>query len=347
MSGDRDTYRTLTALSVLVVALIAAAVSYLHIFTLAERYGQPEAAAIMLPISIDGAVCTSSLAMLRSARLDISAPWLARGMLVLAVGATLACNVAYGLPHGWPGALLSGWPAVAFIGSAEVAISMSRRAQLIAPASEPVPEQPEQRVMTEAATPAHDPLPVVRTRKYGTRRKGKSRRGGSLADRQARRAALEAEAMTILAAEPGSGLRRSADGWTAQWRRPSAFSSASGAPRGSRCPERTRPALAGAPQGTVQGRAQRGGGPHPLLQIGGTGLRPVPIIAIRSLLILSRICVPIHRWTCDGQTGRASLSSAATGTRGDLAASPCLVHNRSLTEGVSRLRDSRWLAWHV
>jgi hypothetical protein len=39
----------------------------------------------------------------------------------------LACNVGFGLPHGWPCALLSGWPAVAFVGSAEVANSMSRK----------------------------------------------------------------------------------------------------------------------------------------------------------------------------------------------------------------------------
>lgn len=201
MSGDRDTYRTLTAASVLVVAVIAAAASYLHIFTLAERYGQPEAAAIMLPISIDGAVCTSSLAMLRSARLDISAPWLARGMLVLAVGATLACNVAYGLPHGWPGALLSGWPAVAFIGSAEVAISMSRRTQVIAQA-----EAAESETVSEVTTePVVAPVAARSPQRPRRRHASKSRRGGSLPQRKAARAAMEAEAVAILGAEPGIG----------------------------------------------------------------------------------------------------------------------------------------------
>jgi len=48
----------------------------------------------------------------------VSAPWLARTGLVLAVMATLAADVASGLPHGWPGALLAGWPAVAFVISA-------------------------------------------------------------------------------------------------------------------------------------------------------------------------------------------------------------------------------------
>jgi len=122
-----DRYRPLTAAAVLLVAAIAAVVSYMHVATLALHYGQAPLAAYLLPLSIDGMVATSSLVLLRSARAGVSAPWLARTGLVLAVVATLAANVASGLPHGWPGALLAGWPAVAFVISAETAIAMSRR----------------------------------------------------------------------------------------------------------------------------------------------------------------------------------------------------------------------------
>ena len=125
MTGDR--YRPVTAAAVLLVAAIAAVVSYMHVATLALDYGQPPLAAYLLPLSIDGMVATSSLVLLRSARTGVSAPWLARTGLVLAVLATLAANVASGLPAGWPGALLAGWPAVAFVISAETAIAMSRR----------------------------------------------------------------------------------------------------------------------------------------------------------------------------------------------------------------------------
>ena len=125
MTADR--YRPLTAAAVLLVATIAAVVSYMHVATLALRYGQPPLAAYLLPLSIDGLVASSSLVMLRAARAQVSAPWLARTGLVLAVVATLAANVASGAAHGWPGALLAGWPAVAFVISAETAISMSRR----------------------------------------------------------------------------------------------------------------------------------------------------------------------------------------------------------------------------
>ncbi len=43
--------------------------------------------------------------------------------------ATLACNVAYGAPFGQSGELLSGWPAVAFVGSVEMVLVMVRRAR--------------------------------------------------------------------------------------------------------------------------------------------------------------------------------------------------------------------------
>jgi hypothetical protein len=62
---------------------------------LAIRYGQPPLAAYLLPVSIDGLVAVSSLVMVRAARTRVSASWLARTGLVLAVIATLTCNVGY------------------------------------------------------------------------------------------------------------------------------------------------------------------------------------------------------------------------------------------------------------
>jgi hypothetical protein len=43
-------------------------------------------------------------------------------MLALGVAATVAANVAYGLPFGVVGSLVSAWPAIAFVGSVEMAI---------------------------------------------------------------------------------------------------------------------------------------------------------------------------------------------------------------------------------
>lgn len=136
--AERDAYRVLTAAAVLVVAAIAAVVSYVHIEHLAVVNGQTPLAALLLPLSIDGAVAAASMVMLRAARAGLPPPGLARFMLGLSVAATLAANLAYGLPHGAPGALISGWPAVAFIGSVEMVIGMVRRARAV-PGPQPVP----------------------------------------------------------------------------------------------------------------------------------------------------------------------------------------------------------------
>jgi hypothetical protein len=71
-----------------------------------------------------------------------------RDWAVLALTATtLACNVGYGVAHGWPGALLSGWPAVAFMVAAETAITMTRQRP-----AEPAPG---------TGTPALDGRPIA------------------------------------------------------------------------------------------------------------------------------------------------------------------------------------------
>jgi hypothetical protein len=135
------TDKTTTA-AVLLVAAIAAVVSYMHVATLALRYGQPPLAAYLLPLSIDGMVATCSTVMLRAAQARLATPWQARAGLVLAVAATLAANVASGAAHGWPGALVAGWPAVAFVVSAETAITMSRRHRVKTAAKQPASERP-------------------------------------------------------------------------------------------------------------------------------------------------------------------------------------------------------------
>lgn len=126
-----------TAAAVLLVAAIAAVVSFVHIDHLAVTHGQTTLAATLLPISIDGTVAAASLVMFRAARAGLGTPWLARVMLGLSVVATLAANIAYGARYWLAGSLLSGWPAVAFIGSAEMAIGMVRRVRRAIPSGAP------------------------------------------------------------------------------------------------------------------------------------------------------------------------------------------------------------------
>ena len=89
MTGDVPV-RRMAAAAVLLVAAIAAVISYVHIERLAVTHGQTALAAYLLPLSIDGTVAAASLAMLRAARAGLGTPRLARFMLGLAVAATLA-----------------------------------------------------------------------------------------------------------------------------------------------------------------------------------------------------------------------------------------------------------------
>jgi len=109
--------RLATAAVVCAVAGFAAVVSYSHIYGLGRAHGQDGTAARLLPLSVDGLILAASLVLLHEARNGRDAPRLARLMLWLGIGATIGANIAFGAGYGLLGALISAWPAVAFIGS--------------------------------------------------------------------------------------------------------------------------------------------------------------------------------------------------------------------------------------
>jgi hypothetical protein len=109
-TGTQSLTRTGT---VLAVGVIAALQSYSHIYDLARTQGQDHLNAVLLPLSVDGLIIAASLAL-------ATAPRLARWMLGIGVAATVAANVAYGLPHGLLAALVSAWPGISFVGAAEL-----------------------------------------------------------------------------------------------------------------------------------------------------------------------------------------------------------------------------------
>lgn len=129
------TTRRLMAAAVLIVAAIAAVVSYIHIQNLALAHGQGHLAALLLPISVDGTITAACLALLYAARAGISSSWLARAMLALGVAATVAANAVDGASGGAIGIMVSAWPAVAFIGGIELLVWTARTARQGAPES--------------------------------------------------------------------------------------------------------------------------------------------------------------------------------------------------------------------
>jgi hypothetical protein len=136
-----------TALAVLGVAAVAAVVSYEHASALVRAHGESGWTGRLIPFTVDGLIYASSMAMLDSARRDVSLPTLARWLLGLGIIATLAANVAHGLGHGIIGAVVAAWPAVALVGSYELLMMIIRGEQ--APTAAPRPHD---------CTPATDPL---------------------------------------------------------------------------------------------------------------------------------------------------------------------------------------------
>jgi hypothetical protein len=140
VSGDR-LIRAATAAVVCAVAGFAAVVSYTHIYDLGRAHGQDGTPARLLPLSVNGLILAASLVLLHEARNGRDAPRLARVMLWLGISATIGANIAYGAGFGLLGAVISAWPAVAFIGSVELVMQLVRRARGPQPgrAAPPVP----------------------------------------------------------------------------------------------------------------------------------------------------------------------------------------------------------------
>jgi hypothetical protein len=120
--------RKLAGMAVCLVAGTAATISYEHVYHLAVTLGQPKLAAWLMPLSVDGSIGAASAALLSAARLGHRSPRIAQAMLALGVLATLTANAYSGSAHGIPGMALAMWPGIAFIGSTETALAMTRRA---------------------------------------------------------------------------------------------------------------------------------------------------------------------------------------------------------------------------
>jgi Protein of unknown function (DUF2637) len=117
-----------TAAVVLVVAGIAAYISYWHAYAVVRQYGESGVTALLEPGTIDGVVYASSMVILYAARHRLPVPRLARWMLVLGIAASFAVNVAQRWSHGPVGAATAAWPAVALVGSYELLAWMIRTA---------------------------------------------------------------------------------------------------------------------------------------------------------------------------------------------------------------------------
>lgn len=110
-----------------VLAAIAAVISYRHMYVLVQRYGETSWTAALLPVSVDGMIATASMALLadsRQGRRGGVLPWV---LLVLGSTASLAANVMVAEPS-LVGRLVAAWPSAALIGAYELLMRQIRHA---------------------------------------------------------------------------------------------------------------------------------------------------------------------------------------------------------------------------
>jgi len=108
-----------TGLTVTAVATFAAIISYTHLYELSHHQA-------LLPLCVDGMMVAASLVLLAASRAKLSALPLARVALWAGILATVAGNLAYGLPEGWLAGFVSMWPAVCFVLTVETVMQLAK-----------------------------------------------------------------------------------------------------------------------------------------------------------------------------------------------------------------------------
>ena len=117
--------RWATIAAVLLLAMIAAVVSYAHMYELALRHGEPAWRAALFPLSVDGTVVAASMTLLSDARQGRRGGVLPWSLLILGSLASLAANIAVADPRAWS-RIIHAWPSFALIGSYELLMRQFR-----------------------------------------------------------------------------------------------------------------------------------------------------------------------------------------------------------------------------
>lgn len=115
----------ITIAAVVVLALNAATVSFAHMFELATRHGEPAWRAAQFPLSVDGMIVASSMALLNDARQGRRGGVLPWTLLIIGSVASLAANIAVAEPTMWS-RIIHAWPSAALIGSYELLMRQFR-----------------------------------------------------------------------------------------------------------------------------------------------------------------------------------------------------------------------------
>lgn len=141
--------------SVLLVALVAAIVSYCHMAHLAEESGE-EWRSRLIPLSVDGMLVASTLAIVVRRAGGLRATWVPWLGLTMGILASLAANVAAARPDPIS-RIIAAWPPVALALSIETMVIVLRE-----PAGKIVRNSgPKFGIEVQSETPAPSPVEVV------------------------------------------------------------------------------------------------------------------------------------------------------------------------------------------
>lgn len=99
-----------TAASVILLAVIAAVVSYDHMHALALQHDEGAWASALIPLLVDGMIVASSMSLLLDSRLGLRGGILPWSLLILGALASLAANIAVAEPA-VTGRVIAAWLA--------------------------------------------------------------------------------------------------------------------------------------------------------------------------------------------------------------------------------------------
>jgi hypothetical protein len=139
--ADRWIRRTTTA-SVVLLAGIAAVVSYGHMHALALQHGEGAWASALIPLSCDGMIIASSMALLSESRLGSRGGFLPWALLIIGALASLAANIAVA-ESTVIGRVIAAWPSFALTCSYELLMRQIRRSSATAALPSPGPHLAE------------------------------------------------------------------------------------------------------------------------------------------------------------------------------------------------------------
>ncbi|WP_233508094.1 DUF2637 domain-containing protein [Spongiactinospora gelatinilytica] len=110
----------------LLLAGIAAVVSYQHMHELARRHGESSMGAILAPLAVDGMIVASSMSILLASRYGRRGGVLPWALLIVSSLASLAANVAVAEPT-LIARVIAAWPSIALIGAYEMLMGQIRQ----------------------------------------------------------------------------------------------------------------------------------------------------------------------------------------------------------------------------